>query len=70
MIETDEEAAKTTDFYTAQATRLRENVKSDKKADEDDEEAKEALENAFIALQFGTMRKQNIENEKRAAKLL
>ncbi len=31
---------------------------------------KESLEQAYIGLQFGNLKKQNAENEKRAAKLL
>lgn len=67
LIETDEESAKMSSMYATHAKRLRE---AKKVADDDEDEAKEALENAFISLQFGTQKKQNAENEKRAAKLM
>ena len=41
-----------------------------KKQDEEDEEMKENLEQAYISLQFGNKKKENVENEKRAAKML
>ena len=40
------------------------------KKSEEDEEMKESLEQAYIGLQFGNLKKQNAENEKRAADLL
>jgi len=55
-------------MYITHAARLSQDPKS--RADEDDDEVKEQLENAFISLQFGNLKKQNQENEKRAMKLL
>jgi len=66
LIETDEEASKVTQMYISHANRLKEAKKA---VDDDEDEMKEALENAFISLQFGNAKKQNADNEKRAAKL-
>ena len=67
LIETDEEQQKVTQMYLTHAARLRLDPKT---KDEEDDELKEQLENAFISLQFGNLKKQNQENEKRAQKLL
>lgn len=54
-------------MYINHAQRLSSAVK---KQDEEDEEMKENLEQAYISLQFGNKKKENVENEKRAAKML
>jgi hypothetical protein len=54
LIETDEEDPKITRMFTSHATRLRQG-----KSEDDEDDLKEALENAFISLQFGNARKQN-----------
>ena len=56
LIETDEEEPKVTQMYSNHSKRLKEGKKYQ---DEEDDEMKEALENAFISLQFGSARKQN-----------